>query len=183
MEMTTKTLFTAEDLWQLPEGGRWYELVKGELIEMTPPGSMHGKVALRLARHLQAHVDAYQLGEVMVESGFRLESEPDTVRGPDVSFIAADRVPPEGLPDGFFPGAPDLAVEVVSPGDTNAEIQDRVMDYLTHGTRLVWVVRPRRRTVTVHSPDGTACVLSEADVLDGEDVVPGFTLFLQELFA
>lgn len=183
MDLTTKTLFTAEDLWQLPEGGRWYELVKGELIEMTPPGGKHGEIALRLGRHLQAHVEAHRLGKVMVESGFRLESQPDTVRGPDVSFIAADRVPPEGLPDGFFPGAPDLAVEVVSPGDTDAEIQDRVMDYLTHGSRRVWIVRPRQRTVTVHSPDGTARVLSESNVLDGEDVVPGFILSLQELFA
>ena len=183
MEATVKTLFTAEDLWQLPEGGRWYELVKGELIEMTPPGGRHGKIALRLGRYLQTHVDAHRLGEVMVESGFLLASQPDTVRGPDISFAAAERVPSEGLPEGFFPGAPDLAVEIVSPGDTDVEVQDKVMDYLTHGTRRVWVVRPRQRTVTVHRPDGTARLLQGKDVLDGEDVVPGFTFLLQELFA
>ncbi len=119
----------------------------------------------------------------MVESGFLLASQPDTVRGPDISFAAAERVPSEGLPEGFFPGAPDLAVEIVSPGDTDVEVQDKVMDYLTHGTRRVWVVRPRQQTVTVHRPDGTARLLQGKDVLDGEDVVPGFTFLLQELFA
>lgn len=179
----TKTLLTAEDLWQMGEEGRYYELVRGELIEMTPPGSLHGKIALRLGRYLQAHVEAHRLGEVMVESGYWLERDPDTVRGPDVSFTAASRVPPEGLPEGFFLGPPDLAVEVVSPGDSDAEVQDKVMNYLASGTCLVWVVRPRQRTVTVYHPDGYARVLRETETLEGEEVVPGFALPLRELFA
>lgn len=178
----TKTLLTAEDLWQMGEKGRYCELVRGELIEMTPPGGMHGEIALRFGRYLQAHAEDHRLGRVMVESGYWLERNPDTVRGPDVSFLAADRVPPEGLPEGFFPGPPDLAVEVVSPGDSDVEVQDKVMNYLASGTRLVWIVRPRQRTVTIYHPDGSARILRETETLEGEEVVPGFAMPLRDLF-
>ncbi len=177
----TKTLLTAEDLLRLPRDGRRHELVKGELVEMTPVGPRHGLIALRLGRYLQEYAEANQLGGAMVETGFCLECRPDTVRAPDVSFVSADRLTLLDR-EGFVPEAPDLAVEVVSPDETDHAVQDKVMDYLTHGTRLVWVVRPRQRTVTVYRPDGSARVLRETDTLDGEDVVPGFSLSLQTLF-
>jgi Uma2 family endonuclease len=178
---TKKALLTAEDLWHMPRDGRRYELVKGGLVEMTPVGRRHGSIARRLGAVLGDFTDAHQLGETMVETGFCLECQPDTVRAPDVSFLSNDRMPPEDH-EGFVPGAPDLAVEVVSPSERDTDVQAKAMDYLTHNTRLVWVVRPAQRTVTVYRPDGTAQVLRETDTLEGEDVVPGFELPLEKLF-
>lgn len=176
-----KTLLTAEDLWRMPQNGRRYELVRGALVEMTPVGPTHATIARRLGGKLGDFTDAHQLGQTMVEAGFCLECQPDTVRAPDVSFLSKDKMPPEDH-EGFVPGAPDLAVEVVSPGEKDADVQDKVMDYLAHGTRLVWVVRPRQRTVTVYRADGTARILRETDTLEGEAVVPGFELPLKLLF-
>lgn len=183
--LTAEKLLTAEELARMPEPptGERYELVKGELIEMSPPSIYHGRFAIRLGTRLDAFVEAHELGEVFVESGYTLEHDPDTVRGPDVSFLSAARIPPEGLPEeGFFPGAPDLAIEIVSPGDLDYEIHGKVDDYLENGTRLVWVVRPKQRTVTVYHPDGTARRLGIRDTLSGEDLLPGFELALVELF-
>ncbi|MDP6559779.1 MAG: Uma2 family endonuclease [Candidatus Binatia bacterium] len=138
----------------MPKDGRWYELIKGELIKMTPPGGLHDEIPLRQGRYLQTHVEIDELGKVMVDSGFLLAFQPDIVRGLDISFVATNRFPPDGLPERFFSATPDLAMEIVSPEDTDIEVQDKVMDYLTHGTRQVWVVRPRQGTVPVYRPDG-----------------------------
>lgn len=181
MRAETRTWFTAEELWQMPDKDRRYELVKGELWEMAPVGIRHGDVASEVAWQLRTYTKQHGGGKVLVETGFCLECQPDTVRAPDVSFVASERLSSEDS-DGFFRGAPDLAVEIVSPGDTDAQVQDRVLDYLTHGTRLVWVVRPHQRTVTVYRSDGTAHLLRETDTLDGEDVVAGFTCPLVEIF-
>jgi Uma2 family endonuclease len=178
----TKTLLTAEDLLRLPDSGRWYELVKGELVEMTPVGLEHGDLAALVLSRLRYYVEAHQLGLAAMEVGFFIERAPDTVRAPDVCFISAARLP-SGRREGYFEGAPDLAVEVISPGDVAVEVEAKVQDYLSHGTRLVWVVHPRTRTVTTYHPDGSARVLRAGDMLEGEDVVPGFQLALSELFA
>ncbi len=177
-----KTLMTAEDLWGLPEDGYHYELVKGELIRMSPPGIEHGDIASELSARLRMHAKSHKLGRVLVEAGFNLARHPDTVRGPDVAFLSSARIPPQGLPRGFFEGAPDLAVEIVSPSETASEVQEKVQDYLTHGTRLVWVVEPGTRTVVVYRADGSARLLRDEDTLEGEDVVPGFTVKVAELF-
>ncbi len=178
----TKTLVTAQELWQLSQNDKRYELVKGELIEMTPPGGRHGNTAVKLATLLQNFASSHKLGEVMVETGFCLSSQPDTVRGPDVSFLAAEKIPPGGLPDGYIFGAPDLAVEIVSPNDTASKIQSKVQDYLAYGTRLVWLVYPQQQIVIVHHPDGTARTLSETNTLNGETVVPGFSCRVEDIF-
>ena len=151
---------------------------------MAPAGAEHGGVTHRLAVFLSVHVDANHLGRVFAaETGFRLSRSPDTVRGVDVAFVRADRIPPGGPPAGFFEGPPDLAVEVVSPGDTLQEVEDKVDDYLAAGARMVWVVNPRRRTVTVHRPGANPVVLRETDTLDGQDVVPGFRCAVGAIFA
>ncbi len=178
----TKTLMTAEELWQLPEDGKYYELVKGELVEMTPPGGEHGYIASRLAGRLGAYVEDEALGYVLVETGYCLECSPDTVRGPDLSFVRPERLPEGELPKGFIPGAPDLAVEIISTYDRRAEIQQKIHDYLSHGTHRVWVIDPDAQTVTVYRPDGSGRLLGSDDFLDGEDVIPGFTMLVSELW-
>lgn len=179
-----RTLLTADEFFWLyshKEGD--YELVKGEVIEMAPPGGVHGGTALNIGYFLQAYNRQHQLGRVVVETGFRLESQPDTVRGPDVAFVRQERVPPEGMPRGFFPGAPDLAVEVVSPSDSAAELEKKVHDYLRSGTQRVWVFYPDTQRVAVHRPDGTARWYTEEDTLEDPELLPGFSLTIREVFA
>lgn len=181
-------LYTADDLWtlsHLPENaGRRFELSEGVLIEMAPAGLKHGNWAGMLGRVIGNHVEVNGLGIVTAaETGFILhtdENGKDTVRAPDVGFISKERLPAE-LPDGFAPFAPDLAVEVVSPGDSASEIEQKVLEYLRHGTRAVWVFYPTTRTVFVHSLTSVQR-LGVDDTLDGGDVLPGFTLKISEVF-
>lgn len=151
-----RTLLTAEDFFRLyshKEGH--YELVRGEVIEMAPPGGVHGGIAANITSALHPYVRQHNLGRVVVGSGLCLECRPDTVRGPDVAFIRRERIPEEGLPHAFFRGAPDLAVEIVSPSDTAAELETKVHDYLRNGALRVWVVYPDSRRVLVHRSDGS----------------------------
>jgi Uma2 family endonuclease len=180
---TTKELVTAEVLWQMGASGERFELVKGELIEMTPPGGLHGSTAVELGSLLRDFVKPRNLGGIMVESGYLLTTNPDTVRGPDVSFLSTEKISPDGIPDGYISGAPDLAVEIVSPSDTASIIQDKVQDYLTYGTQLVWVIYPRQRIVVVHYPDGTARTLNQTDTLSGEDILPDFSCRVVDIFS
>ena len=167
----------------MPGDGFRYELVRGELKKMSPAGSEHGVVIIRLAKLLAIHVDDRQLGLVFgAETGFVIEHDPDTVRAPDVSFVAKQRIPAEGIPKKFWPGAPDLAVEVVSPGDSVSEVDDKVADWLRCGTQLVWVVNPKWRNVTVYRSSADIRTLTENDELEGEDVVPGFRCRVADIF-
>ena len=181
--MSTSTRpVTAAELFAMPNTAR-RELVRGEVREMAPAGSTHGSVTNRFAYLLSRHVYDNKLGEVFAaETGFRLQQQPDTVRGADVAFIAKERIPAEGLPAGFWPGAPDLAVEVVSPGDTVEEVEEKVDEYLAAGARMVLVITPRRKTITAHRPGANPVVLREGDVLDAGDVVPGFRCNVADVF-
>lgn len=183
--MTVKNrVVTADELFRLPDDGYRYELVKGELRKMTPAGFDHGAIIMNLGAPLSAHVRSNNLGVVCgAETGFRLASDPDTVRAPDIAFVRRDRIPASGRPVGFWPGAPDVAVEVLSPGDTVFEVDQKVAAWLTAGATAVWVVNPQRRTVTVHRATGAPRTLSEQDTLDGEDIVPGFRLSVADVFA
>lgn len=180
----TEKLMTAEELLTLPDDGMRHELVKGKLVTMTPTGARHSSTAARLIRSLVNHVAEHDLGEVFAsEGGFVLATDPDTIRAPDVAFISRERIPEEGLPDGFWPGPPDLAAEVVSPNDTSEAVQAKVGEYLDAGTQLVWVVHPNARTVTEYKSLDEVRVLTEEDTLDGGEVVPGFSAPVRELFA
>jgi Uma2 family endonuclease len=131
------------------------------------------------------HVERRGGGRVVVgDVGFvlRVPSDPERVRAPDVAFVSPERLPSGRLPEGFLSGAPDLAVEVLSPSDNPIDIQQKVRDYLEAGARLVWVVAPQAKTLTVYRADGSARLLREQDVLDGEDVLPGFSIPAAELF-
>jgi Uma2 family endonuclease len=171
---------TAEELFAHPEH-RYRELVRGALRVREPPGGVHGLVAARLAGLLIEHVERHALGTVLVESGYVLRRNPDTVRGPDLSFIGAARLAPGAIPVAFIPGAPDLAVEILSPDDRPGEIEERLADYFAAGTRLVWVVEPRTGTVVVRHPGRAPRTLDRSATLDGEDVVPGFACPVRRL--
>jgi Uma2 family endonuclease len=184
--MVTRTKMTAQDLWRLGEGDVRRELVNGEVIEMIPVGGTHGRVTLRLARRMADHVERQGGGEVLVgDVGFvlQLPADPERVRAPDIAFVSQQRLPEGRLPEGFLGGAPDLAVEVLSPTDNPVEVQQKVRDYLEAGSRLAWVVAPQAKTVTVYRANGSAQLLREHESLDGEDVLPGLTIDLAEIFA
>ena len=178
-----KTVFTAEELIRLPRGKCRYELVKGELFEMPPAGGRHGSVAMRIGVLLGSHVMANQLGEVLAaETGYFLRRDPDTVRAPDASFIAGDRLPPGELPAGYLDIMPDLAVEVLSPNDRAGEVLDKVDDWLGAGVKLVWVLDPAARTVRVYRSTAQVEELAEHEILDGAEVLPGFSCEIRSLF-
>ena len=178
--MATATLLTAEEYRRDPCTPRWSELVRGQVLRLTPPGWEHGSVQSAMVQRLRQWAESSGAGAVVTEVGFLLARGPDTVRAPDVAFVRKDRVPP---PDhtGYFDGPPDLAIEVRSPGDRARRISDVVGDYLEAGTREVWVVDPRRRTITVHRPDGSARIVHERDALASPDVLPGWTAAVAEL--
>jgi Uma2 family endonuclease len=179
--MAVRHLVTAEELERM--GSKDFELVRGELVPVTPAGYQHGALAAFLTIELGAYVQSHNLGRVFVEVGYKLFSNPDTVRGPDVSFLSRDRHAALKRRRGFIHGVPDLAVEVVSFDKTLAELFAKAGEYLEAGTPLVWVVDPDTRQVAVHRPGQAVATLSAGETLDGGDVLPGFPLLLSTLFA
>ncbi len=181
--MSVKHLLTAEDVLDLPEKpGYTIELIDGELREVPGAGALHGVIALMLIELLQGFVRQWSLGLVLPDGvGYVLRREPDQLRIPDVSFLAWSQVPEDGIPEGFWEGAPTLAVEIVSPHDRAADIHRKVHDYLDAGTRLVWVLWPQQTAVTVYDADGQR-ELGSDDQLDGGDVLPGFSVPVGDLF-
>ena len=181
---TTTKLMTAEELLEMPDDGFRYELVRGELVKMPPAGHMSSFREMLIGSHLTVYVRENRLGRAYGASGgFRLESDPDTVLAPDAAFVRQERVEVVGDGDGYFPGAPDLAVEVISPSDRYTEVDEKVAEWLAAGTLMVVVVNPRNRTVRVHRPTTDSVLLTEEDTLDGGDVVPGWRLPLADIFA
>ena len=178
---TAPRLMTADELLMLPDDGMRHELIDGVLHTMTPPGERHGEVGLALGVLLVNHVREHRLGRVYGEVGFRLRRDPDTVRAPDASFVARARLQgPVGGPK-YFEGAPDLAVEVLSPSDSVRETEEKFGQYFAAGCRLGWLVDPPREAVTVYRAPGVAVrTLGLDDLLDGEDVVPGFACRVRE---
>ena len=182
MSTTTQTT-TADDLLRMPDDGFRYELVRGELRKMSPAGQKHGRIAMIVATQLANHVSANNLGAVYAAgTGFLLSSNPDTVRAPDVAFISQERLDKVGEVEGYWPGSPDLAVEVISPSDTYAEVEEKVLEWLEAGARMVVVVNPRKRAVTVYRLLTDITVLTENDTLDGENIVRGWKMSVKEIF-
>lgn len=176
-------LMTAEDLMRLPSDGNRYELVRGVLRTMSPPGYRHGEIMFNFGGPLRDYVKAHRLGSVAGgDPGCKLARDPDVVLAPDVAFVQTDRLS-SVKPTGYFEGAPDLVVEVVSPSDTHFEVEEKVDDWLSLGCRMVVVVSDRKRTVTVYRSGQSPRVLRGNDVFDGDDVVPGFQLPLPDIFA
>ncbi len=178
---TQRALLTAEEfyLFCCRNDGR-YELVDGEVVELAPPNDEHGNTALNVGYAFKGYSLRRGVGQARVETGYRLRTGPDTVRGPDVSFVLQPRV--EGRGSGFPVGAPDIAVEVVSPSDTAAEVARKVAEYLSAGSQRVWVVYPEGRRVLIHRSDGSVLSYTDNDVITDEELLPGFSLPLSEIF-
>jgi len=180
---TTEKLVTAEELWQMPEPpeGARYELFEGELIQMTPAGGRHGEITLAVGTILRTFIQEKRLGRVVSnDTGVFTQRDPDTVLAPDLAYWSRERLPE--MPDRFVEVAPDLAVEVVSPSDSQSHVNRKVLHYLDHGVHLVWVVDPKTRTVTVYRSRRDVCILGHADEIAGGDVLPGFSCRVGEFF-
>jgi Uma2 family endonuclease len=183
MARSATSRMTAEELLALPDDHMRHELIRGELTTMTPAGSEHGAISVRIGSALHGFVSEHGLGVVFgAETGFYIESDPDTVRAPDAAFIRSERIAALGIPRGYFPGAPDLAAEVVSPDDSKREVREKVAAWLAAGVEVVWVVDPRTRTVMVHERDGTVSTLDESETLTGGDLLPGWSCDVAGLF-
>jgi Uma2 family endonuclease len=180
---------TAEEFGQLPDDGRRLELVHGVVIDvdggppqMSRPKQLHGVVAANLMILVGGYIKSHGLGRTTTEAGFILARNPDIVRGPDFAFIANERALPRDDLNRYYPGAPDLAVEIVSPNDTADETRALIDEYLAAGAQAVWIVYPLFETIEVHRPNGTISVLRSTDTLDGEDVLPGFSTLVSIVF-
>jgi Uma2 family endonuclease len=178
--MVTTQRLTAGDLWNIKNDSEDYELIEGVLSPMVPPGAEHAIVQIRLGSLVLQYTDVHQSGEVLGEGGFILATDPDSVLAPDLAYVEASRLPDDLT--GFLALAPDLAVEIVSPGNSPGEIERKVAIYLLAGTPLVWVVYPRQRQIVVHTPGDAPRVLGESDELSGGDVLPGLVIPVARIF-
>jgi Uma2 family endonuclease len=173
-------LMTADDLLHANIPNKRTELVRGVLRVREPAGFLHGRVALNLGAELRAYAKHTDAGAVLAaETGFKLFTDPDTVRAPDVAFVAKEREPADAA--GFAALAPDLVVEVLSPDDRPGEVLAKVADWLSGGTRLVWVVDPVRRLARVYRQDGSESIVTAEGALEGEAVLPGFACPLETI--
>ena len=176
-------LLTADDLLRLDAEGVRGELIRGELSETMPAGRLHGKIIMKLAIRLGAFIEPRKLGTLVASgSGVWLERDPDTVREPDLAFFSAEKIPLDADIPGYAESVPDLVVEVVSPSDKRAAINDKALMWLRYGARLVWVVYPDARAVDVHRDGRPVAALGENDAFDGLDVLPGFSCPVRDIF-
>jgi Uma2 family endonuclease len=180
--MVATKQMTVEEFEVMPREGNW-ELVDGELVEMSPAADESATIGATIIGLLWPYVRANRLGRVYnAEGGFVIFADRATVRAPDVAFVRADRAP-QGASRKHFPRlAPDLAVEVLSPSDRMADALSKIAMYLEAGVRVVWLVDPAERTVTIFQPDHSPKTLGGDDALDGGDVLPGLTMPLAEIF-
>lgn len=182
--MSTTTLVTADELLALPMGrGQRYELVAGKLRVMSPAGWRHGGVAANIAAMLGTFIRQRQLGVGFgAETGFLLARDPDTVRAPDFAFIANERLPKVEPSEAYWPGAPDLAIEVLSPGDTAGEIAEKVTEWIAAGCASVWVVDPKLKTITIYRSLSEVRVLAAGETLVDDCILPGFSCVVDQIF-
>jgi Uma2 family endonuclease len=182
--MSTTTIVTADELLALPTGmGKRYELVAGELRTMSPSGWRHGQITANVSELLGTFIRKQNLGRWFgAETGFLLRRAPDTVRAPDFAFIANEHLPKSAPVEAFWPGAPDLAVEVLSPGDTAGEVAEKIEEWLAAGCAAVWVVDPKLQMVTIYRSLTEVQIKAAGETLVGDPVVPGFSCTVDELF-
>jgi Uma2 family endonuclease len=182
MATVSQKLITAEEFAKMPDppDGSKQELVRGVVETMPPPGGQHGACCSKIDRRLGNFVDDGHRGTLTCnDTGFIIERDPDTVRGADVAFWSFERLPE--VPEGYIEIAPDLAVEVVSPSDHYSRIRKRIQEHLKRGVRLLWIVDPADRSITVYRSFQQETILGDNDTITGEDVLPGFTCKVADL--
>ena len=182
MSTTSTALMTAEELMNLPDDDMRHELINGELITMSPPGFPHGRITTRLLVPLSQFVLDHELGEIFDYSGFQLTVNPDTALGPDISFISKQRLKEMGEVEGYWQGPPDLAVQVLSPGDRRGKVNKKISLWLRSGAKQVWIVEPKHRTVAIYRSESDTTTFSGSDYLESQDLFPGFRLSLDRIF-
>lgn len=183
MSVTTTKLLTAEEFWLLPDGEMRLELVRGEVAEAMPTGAEHSGILANFFLALFLWAKEQSAGMVSTEAGFILDRNPDIVRAPDLYFVRADRLPDGRLPVKFYDFAPDLAVEIILPSETAADVQGKMRDYLAAGTALVVLVYPRTRTLIAHAADGSARTYRDDETFTAPVLLPGFTCPVAKIFA
>jgi Uma2 family endonuclease len=180
---TAVSSITAEELFRLPPDNMRHELVRGEMTTMAPTSAEHGASAFNMGGILRNYLKKNPIGVgAGAETGFLIQRKPDTVRAPDCAFVSKDRIPATGIPKKYWPFAPDLAVEVLSPSDTASEVIEKIDEWLGAGTRLVWVVDPDKKTITVYRPGRQPQTLRIHEVLVDDEVLPGFEVSVAEIF-
>jgi Uma2 family endonuclease len=178
-----ETLITIEEFERLPEDEWRTELVRGRVVREPLNTLQQGSMACHVGVLVANYVERHELGELFNATGWVLSEDPPTVRAPHIAFLSKDRLPPPEESAGFGRMAPDLAIVILSPTDTETEITDKTLDYLDAGTRLLWVVEPSRRSVLEYRSHTQIRLLEEDDALNGYDVLPGFSLRVTDLFA
>lgn len=174
---------SADDLLAMPRDGKRYELVAGELRMMSPSGWKHGEIVGNLHGIMWNHIRANGLGKIFgAETGFLIARDLDTVRAPDIAFIANENLPEQDPEEAYWPGAPDLAVEVLSPSDRTSDVEEKVQAWLAAGSRMVWVVDPKASTIVAYDVGGEVVTFDAKQQLDGGDVLRGFRCSVAEVF-
>ena len=174
---------TAEQLAAMPDDGQRYELVHGELRMMSPAGNEHGRIASAIGWRVGSFVNEHQLGATFAaETGFLIRRDPDTVRAPDFAFVSQRRLDEVGAVSGYWPGAPDIAAEVVSPTDAFSDVEQKALEWLAAGSQVVWVVDPRQRHVTVYRSPNEITVLESDTRLDAPDLLRDWSVPVGDLF-
>ena len=183
MARPKEKLLTADDLLHLDSGRIRGELIQGALCETMPTGVRHGHIVVNLTMLLGGFIKPRRFGWILAsEVGFLLERDPDTVRAPDIAYISASRLPLDADVPGYFEGAPDLAIEIISPSDRPRELYHKARMWISFGAPLVWVVDPENRAIEVHRPNQPVMHLAENDTLDGSETLPGFSCPVRDVF-
>lgn len=183
MTITSEKTWTDQEFMALPDDGNRYEIVNGELVIMANSGMEHGNIGAFLGGAIELHVRSHKLG-VTCDSSTAFKMKSGNKRSPDISFVAKERLQGrKRLPKGFFEGAPDLAVEIISPSNTFEEIHNKLVEYFDSGCRLAWVIHPDEQSALIYRQPQPDRLLKISDNLEGEEIIPGFTMPMVDLFA
>ena len=181
MAVTTVAPLTLEEFSRLPRDGEQHEISAGELITMAPPKSLHSRIARKLFKLLEAMLERSGSREAFLEAGYVLARNSLTIRQPDISVLTKERVRSTGEDD-YFEGAPELAIEVVSPSDAAEDLQIKVDQYLAAGAKQVWILYPKTKCVHAFFVDGSKAKFDETQMLTGGDLLPEFSAKVSDLF-